>query len=256
MRDENYINIQGWMINRLGLKGNELLLYAIIYGFSQDGQSEYYGSLRYVSEALSISRPTAIKIIRDLLKKRLIIRTKESHYKIGVVKKLYQGGKETLPLGGKETLPNNNNTNNNNNNGDFLKKSQSEISFQKVEDNIETRREFMERKKLPYTPRKQTPKQRNSFEELRKSQKVIDYFKSKGKEIHGMDFLKGDVGRNKRVVKQIKDVINRLENYKEFIDWWFYEDNDWCTYEPEQAFSYKIIERFKNTKSQPKLLKL
>ena len=34
MENNNYINIQGWMINNLGLKGNALVIYAIIYGFS------------------------------------------------------------------------------------------------------------------------------------------------------------------------------------------------------------------------------
>ena len=35
MNADNYINIQGWMRTDLDLKGNELLVYAIIYGFSQ-----------------------------------------------------------------------------------------------------------------------------------------------------------------------------------------------------------------------------
>ena len=33
VRDENHIVIQGFMINELNLKGTELLVYAIIYGF-------------------------------------------------------------------------------------------------------------------------------------------------------------------------------------------------------------------------------
>jgi hypothetical protein len=67
MNNENYINILGWMINDLNLKGNELILYAIIYGFSQDGQSEYYGSQRYISKALKVSLVTSNKIINKLL---------------------------------------------------------------------------------------------------------------------------------------------------------------------------------------------
>ena len=35
IKNENYVLIQGWMINELKLKGNELLIYALIYGFSQ-----------------------------------------------------------------------------------------------------------------------------------------------------------------------------------------------------------------------------
>nr|DAI57620.1 MAG TPA: hypothetical protein [Caudoviricetes sp.] len=31
IKDENFTTIQGWMLNRLNLKGNELIIYAIIY---------------------------------------------------------------------------------------------------------------------------------------------------------------------------------------------------------------------------------
>ena len=44
VKDENYYQITGWMINRLGLKGAKLNIFAIIYGFSQDGESEFSGS--------------------------------------------------------------------------------------------------------------------------------------------------------------------------------------------------------------------
>ena len=32
---KNYLNIQGWMVQDLELKGNELLAYALIFGFCQ-----------------------------------------------------------------------------------------------------------------------------------------------------------------------------------------------------------------------------
>jgi hypothetical protein len=41
----NYISIQGWMVEQLGLKGNELLAYALIHGFSQDGKNQFTGSM-------------------------------------------------------------------------------------------------------------------------------------------------------------------------------------------------------------------
>lgn len=114
MNNNNYINIQGFMINELGLKGNELILYAIIYGFSQDGHSEYYGSQRYISKAMGISVVSANHLINKLLDKGLIIKTTESHYK--VLKNLKQGVKESLTVSVKESLTNNNNTNNKDNN--------------------------------------------------------------------------------------------------------------------------------------------
>lgn len=111
MRDENYFTVQGWMVNKLKLKGNELILYAIIYGFSQDGESEYYGSQRYIAKAMGVSLPTANTLINKLLAKGLIKETSQSHYR--ALKKLKQSVKETLTPSVKETLTNNNNTNNN-----------------------------------------------------------------------------------------------------------------------------------------------
>jgi predicted DNA-binding transcriptional regulator len=75
MKNEGYINIQGWMFNELKLSGNELLLFALIYGFSQDGVSQYRGSISYIQKALSISRNTVIKTVNGLLEKGFI--TKE-----------------------------------------------------------------------------------------------------------------------------------------------------------------------------------
>ena len=46
----NYIVIQDFMLTDLGLTGNDLLVYALVYGYSQDGESEYYGSLSHNSE--------------------------------------------------------------------------------------------------------------------------------------------------------------------------------------------------------------
>ena len=33
IRDENFYTVLGWMLNVLGLKGNELIVFAIIYSF-------------------------------------------------------------------------------------------------------------------------------------------------------------------------------------------------------------------------------
>ena len=74
VQPHNYYNVQGWMVTELGLKGNELQAYAIIYGFSQDGVSEFVGSLQYISEWLSIERRSAIRVLNSLTEKKLIIK--------------------------------------------------------------------------------------------------------------------------------------------------------------------------------------
>jgi hypothetical protein len=75
MKNENYINIQGWMINELKLKGNKLSLYALIYGFSQDGENEYRASFKYIGKALGIKRRQAIYIINWLVENNYIVKT-------------------------------------------------------------------------------------------------------------------------------------------------------------------------------------
>ena len=50
LNPDSYLVIQSWMVADLKLKGLDLMLYAIIYGFSQDGQSAFSGTLSYLME--------------------------------------------------------------------------------------------------------------------------------------------------------------------------------------------------------------
>lgn len=140
MNNDNFVTVAGWMCNELNLKGNELLVFALIYGFSQDGKSEFRGSRNYIGSTFNISLPTVDKALKSLVEKELLIKRTESsmcvdfnYYRINlqVVKKLYRGSKETLHThketlqgGSKETLYNNYN-NKNINNKDKEKKGKS-----------------------------------------------------------------------------------------------------------------------------------
>lgn len=114
VRNESYYQVSGWMLNRLELKGIELDVFAIIYGFSQDGESSFTGSLQYLSDFTNATRPTVIKALKALVEKGYIVKhesqvngVKFNTYKanLQVVKNLYWGSKEILPGGSKETLP-------------------------------------------------------------------------------------------------------------------------------------------------------
>lgn len=151
VKNENFITTFGWMLNELGLKGNELRVYAIIYGFSQVENQAFTGSLRYLADWISGTKPTVIKCLKSLVEKGYITKStkiingvKSCEYRCvdleeirqrtttcgmkdflpttdgmketlpggketlpGVVKNFDRGGKEILPGGGKETLPNN-----------------------------------------------------------------------------------------------------------------------------------------------------
>lgn len=73
-KEGTYIVIQSFMVNDLGLKGNELLIYAIIYGFSQDGSSEFSGSLQYLADWTNSSKQCVIDTLKKLLEKKLIMK--------------------------------------------------------------------------------------------------------------------------------------------------------------------------------------
>ena len=77
MNNENYITIQGWMRNEFDLKGNELLVYALIYGFSQDGESKYTGSVGYIADWIGSSRQTVHNVLRSLTDKGLIYKDEQ-----------------------------------------------------------------------------------------------------------------------------------------------------------------------------------
>lgn len=74
VNDNSFITIQGWMRTKLNLKGNELFIYALIYGFSQDGNSKFSGTRRYIAEWCGCSMKTVDNTITSLLAKRLIVK--------------------------------------------------------------------------------------------------------------------------------------------------------------------------------------
>lgn len=73
--DGTYITIQGWMRTDLKLSGNELIVYAIIYGFSQNKQGEFTGSAQYLADWVGCTRRTVMSILNKLVENKLIRKT-------------------------------------------------------------------------------------------------------------------------------------------------------------------------------------
>lgn len=123
MEDYNFYQVQGWMVNNLKLRGNELICYAIIYSFSQDDESKFMGGINYLQGWMNCSKPTVIDILDKLKEKGLIEAItvisktgKRVYYQVtkdsllgGRLRNLTKVGKEPLP-----SLYNNNNNNINN----------------------------------------------------------------------------------------------------------------------------------------------
>jgi hypothetical protein len=77
VRSDCYVTIQGWMLNKLNLKNNELIIFAIIYGFSQSGEDEYTGSLQYLADWCGCTKQGVIKCLKSLIEKDYIIKTEK-----------------------------------------------------------------------------------------------------------------------------------------------------------------------------------
>lgn len=71
VNSENYFVVQGWMLSELGLKNNELLVYAIIYGFSQGG-NKFTGSLQYLCDWTNSGKTSIQNCLKSLREKGLI----------------------------------------------------------------------------------------------------------------------------------------------------------------------------------------
>lgn len=61
----------------LGLKGLQLELYAIIYGFSQDSAGAFYGTLSYLEELTGFNKRTIIYNLNEMIEKGLIVKEQE-----------------------------------------------------------------------------------------------------------------------------------------------------------------------------------
>ena len=71
-KQDSYVVLQRWMRTELGLKGNELTVYATIYGFSQDGESVYKGGYGYLADWTGLSENGARNIVKELVARGLL----------------------------------------------------------------------------------------------------------------------------------------------------------------------------------------
>ena len=77
MKNGDYITILAPMVSKLKLSGNNLLVFALIHGFSKDGEHAFYGSISYISSWLNISKNAVIDTLRVLTESGLLIKNEE-----------------------------------------------------------------------------------------------------------------------------------------------------------------------------------
>lgn len=167
INDGTYITIQGWMRTELKLSGNELIVYAIIYGFSQNKQGEFTGSVQYLADWVGCTKRTVTTILRKLVDEELVKKTvvqldnnsKRVSYQANVgvgknflggekisqgVGKNFLGGRKNFPRGC-EKISHNININNNTNNNHRDINNVHSCSESPEETPEETAEEFFER---------------------------------------------------------------------------------------------------------------
>lgn len=146
IRNDNFFVVQGFMRSELNLKGNELMIYAIIYGFSQDGNQRFTGSSQYLADWTGATRRSVLNTLQSLVDKGLLQREEKfvnnvkfveywCTYTSHPMKKIHTGGEkfsqggEKISQGGGEKFSHNNidiyNINNNidNNNNIYIPQS-------------------------------------------------------------------------------------------------------------------------------------
>lgn len=167
INERNFITIEGWMRTDLKLSGNELIVYAIIYGFSQNKQGEFTGSAQYLADWVGCTKRTVTTILRKFVDEELVKKTvvqldnnsKRVSYQANVgvgknflggeknsqwVGKIFLGGRKNFPRGG-EKISHNININNNTNNNHRDINNVHSCSESPEESPEETPEEFFER---------------------------------------------------------------------------------------------------------------
>jgi len=73
--DWNYYIVFRWMRTALGLSGNELNAFALVYSYSQDGQGCYFGSLATTADMLGVTVQTAVTVLKKLQERGYVDKT-------------------------------------------------------------------------------------------------------------------------------------------------------------------------------------
>ncbi|HAU84216.1 MAG TPA: hypothetical protein DCW90_01500 [Lachnospiraceae bacterium] len=73
MNNGGYTVVQDWMLD-FGFDLTSTFVYAIIYGFSQDGESVFQGTQKWLAEKCNCSKDTIKRILKNLTQKGFLIK--------------------------------------------------------------------------------------------------------------------------------------------------------------------------------------
>ena len=72
VKNKHFIVVHEFMVRDLHLKGNELLIYAIIFDFSQTKEQKFSGSLRYLAGRTNSTKQSVLNSLKSLMQKGYI----------------------------------------------------------------------------------------------------------------------------------------------------------------------------------------
>ena len=95
---DDFILVRRFMSTELGIQSkNEMLLYALIYSYS-DGGSAFYGSTEYLAKRLGSSKSRIIKVLNEMVSKGLIIKKTSGRFNFYVTNFNYVCNTEEPPV--------------------------------------------------------------------------------------------------------------------------------------------------------------
>ncbi len=258
VRRERYICIQEFMVRDLGLKGNELIVYALLYGFTQDGEQYFSGSLNYIANWINASKSTAQSVIKSLLGKGCLVKrdnfvnnVKFCEYRTAIPEDAGDEKPDTVPDSGMgrtenryggvpDSGTNNNiyNTNNNLDNNKYILSGTPDGTSGSAPGSMPEK---------PYKPKTKKTKDKTHPEEVRQ---IIDYFNR----VCGTDYKYQSKATADMVNARLNDGFT-VEDFCKVIDTKYAEwvnNPDMCKYiRPQTLFRPSHFENYLNQRSTP-----
>ena len=93
MKENNFILIPAFMRTKLNLKGSELIIASLIYGFSQDNETWFSGSTKYIADWAGIAEKNVLRNLKELVERGILIKkdvavnnlAKKCYYKFNMI---------------------------------------------------------------------------------------------------------------------------------------------------------------------------
>ena len=81
MKKSYFFTIQDWMVQDLKLRGADLLVFAVIYGFTQGAQGIFSGTGHYIAYITGLSRQSVVRSLDVLVSKQYVQKNVIKAYK-------------------------------------------------------------------------------------------------------------------------------------------------------------------------------